>query len=233
MANYVNIILDTIGPSGVSVLINGDADKAITTAVTLTIGCSDTDLTGYQMKIWGTADAPSEADAAWETYQSEKNVTLPTGDGLKTVYVKVRDDVWNESAEASDTITLYEKLPSIIGLSVNKSKLSLVDGQCMTQGSFGIDENIDAVRVMLVENVNDSYDTVTNVSIPVTNGSVITNENGDAISGSVLEAESIIDSIQLVYFDISAADINAVAPGDGVKIVKVFVRSAGTGSWSV
>lgn len=233
MANYVNITLDTIGPSGVSVLINGDSDKATSSAVTLTIGCSDDDTSGYQMKIWGTADAHSEAEAAWETYQATKNVTLPSGDGLKTVYVKVRDDVWNESAEASDTITLYEKLPSIIGLSVNKSKLSLVDGQCMTQGSFGIDENIDAVRVMLVENVNDSYDTVTNISIPVTNGSVITNENGDAISGSVLEAESIIDSIQLVYFDISAADINAVAPGDGVKIVKVFVRSAGTGSWSV
>ena len=59
MANYVNIILDTIGPSGVSVLINGDADKAITTAVTLTIGCSDADTSGYQMKIW-----------AWETYQT-------------------------------------------------------------------------------------------------------------------------------------------------------------------
>ena len=233
MANYVNITLDTISPAGVEVLINDDDDKVTSTAAVLTISCTDTDLTGYQMKIWGTADAPEENDASWETYREEKGITLPAGDGLKTVYLKVRDDVWNESATVSDTVTLYEKLPSIISLSVNKSKLSLVEGQSVTVGSFGMDEDISAVRVMLVQNVNDTYDSVTNIAIPVTNGSRIWNENEETISGEFLDAEAFVSNAQLVNFDISAADINAVAPGDGVKIVKVFIRSAATGSWSV
>ncbi|MBQ7962066.1 MAG: hypothetical protein IJ289_05645 [Clostridia bacterium] len=234
MANYVNIILDTIGPSGVSVLINGDADKAITTAVTLTIGCSDADTSGYQMKIWGTADVPSEADAAWETYQTSKNVTLSAGDDLKTVYVKVRDDVWNESATASDTITLYEKLPSIIGLSVNKSKLSLVDGMNLTSGSFSVDENIDAIKIMIVQNANDAHNAATNIAIPVTHGSKIETDNGDlACTDGVLSAEQQVGSELGLGFVLYAQDISSVVPGDGVKIVKVFVRSAETGSWSV
>ncbi len=234
MANYVNIILDTIGPSGVSVLINGDADKAITTAVTLSIACADSDLTGYQMKIWGTADAPSEAEAIWETYQATKNVTLPSGDGLKTVYVKVRDDVWNESATASDTITLYEKLPSVTRLSVNKSKLSLVEGMNITSGNFLVDENIDALKIMLVQNGNDTHDAATNIAIPVTNGSKITTDNEDlpCIDG-VLKTEKFVDCVLGIGFDIYADDINSVSPGDGVKIIKVFVRSAETGRWSI
>lgn len=234
MANYVNIILDTIGPSGVSVLINGDADKITSTAATLTISCTDTDLTGYQMKIWGTAAAPTESDAVWETFQDTKNVTLPAGDGLKTVYVKVRDDVWNESATASDTITLYEKLPSLIGLTVNKSKISLIEGQNTTSGSFCVDENIDAIKIMIVQSSNDSYDVATNISIPVTNGSKIETDDGNlpCIDG-VLSAEQYVDSVKGLSFVIHAKDINSVSPGDGVKIIKVFVRSAASGNWSI
>lgn len=233
MANYVNITLDTVAPAGVSVLLNGDAEKTTSSAVTLTIACEEA-ADGYQMKIWGTADSPTENDAVWETFQNTKNVVLPAGDGLKTVCVKVRDDVWNESATASDTIMLYEKLPSVVGLSVNTSKISLVNGKNVTSGNFGFDENIDAVKIMLVRNVNDAHDTPTNIAIPRTNGSGMSNENEQgSVSETVLESEGIIDCVGLVCFDIYAADIASVAPGDGIKIVKVFVRSAETGSWSV
>lgn len=234
MASYLNVTLDTICPAGVSVLINGDENKTTSTAAILTIECSDSDLTDYQMKIWGTADAPDEADAVWETYQETKNITLQSGDGVKTVYVKVRDDVWNESATASDTVSLFEKLPSIIGLSVNKSKLSLVEGQNLTSGDFSIDENIDAVRVMIVQNVNDSYDAATNIAIPMTNGSKITFDDGELVcTGGVLIAEQYVGAEKGLGFELHAKDISSVAPGDGVKIVKVFVRSAETGNWSV
>ncbi len=233
MANYVNITLDTVAPAGVSVLVNGDAEKTTSSAVTLTIACEEA-ADGYQMKIWGTADAPTENSALWETYQATKNVVLPAGDGLKTVYVKVRDDVWNESAPVSDAITLYEKLPSVAGLSVNTSKISLVNGKNVTSGHFGFDENIDAVKIMIVQNVNDAHDTPTNIAIPRTNGSGMSNDNEQGtLSDAVLECEGMIDCVGIVYFDIYAADIASVAPGDGIKIVKVFVRSAETGSWSV
>ena len=234
MANFVNITLDTIAPTGVSVFINGNVEKTTSTAVSLTVGCADEDLSGYQMKIWGTADAPTEESASWETYQQTKNITLSSGDGLKTVYVKVRDDVWNESAAASDTITLYEKLPSIIGLSVNKSRISLVEGKNVTIGNFTVDENISEIKIMLVQNSNDSYDSATNVIIPTTNGSGIESDSGVLpCKNGVLHTEGVVDSVIGLSFSIYAADINNVSPGDGVKIVKVFVRSAETGSWSV
>lgn len=233
MANYVNLTLDTIGPSGVSVIINNDETKTISTSVNLSVSCSDADLTDYQMKIWGTSAAATEEDAVWETYQATKNITLPEGDGIKTVYVKVRDDVWNESATVSDTITLYMKAPAILGFNVSRSRLSLVNGKNITMGTFGVDESISAFRVMLVNDVNASYNDPSNLSIPTANGSYFETDDHIINTSGYLEGEEFIDSVHGMMFSLNAADIAAVSPGDGVKIIKVFVRSAESGNWSV
>lgn len=236
MANYVNLTLDTIGPAGVSVKINGDEEKTTSTAVSLAITCSDADLTGYQMKIWGTATAPEEADAAWESYQEEKNVTLSDSDGIKTIYVKVRDDVWNESVTASDTISLNSKVPAV-NFRIVDSKISLVSGKNTAGGNFGFDENIDAAKIMIVSDINARHDDDTNIRIPVTNGSFMFKDDDSLLTKEkegYLEFENnICDKDYLNYYIIRAEDIAAVSPGDGVKILKLFVRSAETGSWSV
>lgn len=236
MANYVNLTLDTIGPAGVSVKINGDEEKTTSTAVSLAITCSDADLTGYQMKIWGTATAPEEADAAWESYQEEKNVTLSDSDGIKTIYVKVRDDVWNESVTASDTISLNSKVPAV-NFRIVDSKLSLVQGKNTAGGNFGFDENIDAAKIMIVSDINARHDDDTNIRIPVTNGSIMFKDDDSLLTKEkegYLEFENnICDKDYLNYYIIRAEDIAVVSPGDGVKILKLFVRSAETGSWSV
>ena len=236
MANYVNLTLDTIGPAGVSVKINGDEEKTTSTAVSLAITCSDADLTGYQMKIWGTATAPEEADAAWESYQEEKNVTLSDSDGIKTIYVKVRDDVWNESVTASDTISLNSKVPAV-NFRIVDSKISLVSGKNTAGGNFGFDESIDAAKIMIVSDINARHDDDTNIRIPVTNGSFMFKDDDSLLTKEkegYLEFENnICDKDYLNYYIIRAEDIAAVSPGDGVKILKLFVRSAETGSWSV
>lgn len=236
MANYVNLTLDTIGPAGVSVKINGDEEKTTSTAVSLAITCSDADLTGYQMKIWGTATAPEEADAAWESYLEEKNVTLSDSDGIKTIYVKVRDDVWNESVTASDTISLNSKVPAV-NFRIVDSKLSLVQGKNTAGGNFGFDESIDAAKIMIVSDINARHDDDTNIRIPVTNGSFMFKDDDSLLTKEkegYLEFENnICDKDYLNYYIIRAEDIAAVSPGDGVKILKLFVRSAETGSWSV
>ena len=113
MASYFNLILDTLAPSGVSVSINSGAQYTTNTSVQLSIRCSDSDTTGYQMKIWGINGVATESAASWETYATSKTVTLPSGDGLKTVYIKVRDDVYNESTSASDSITLNTSVPTV------------------------------------------------------------------------------------------------------------------------
>ena len=234
MSAYINLTLDTIGPSGVTVKINGDETKATSTAAQLTISCADTDLTGYQMKIWGTASAPTESEAVWETYQPTKNITLTDGDGVKTVYVKLRDDVWNESATASDTISIYLKLPSIIDITVDRAKISLVEGKDNCAVVFGYDEDISEIKVMLVEDINAAHNNVTNVSIPTTHGSGI-----DACGALVTKGKSHLEAVKNIEANndtcavIYGADIAAVSPGDGVKIVKVFVKSALSGNWSI
>ena len=88
------------------------------------ISVTDAATTGYQMKIWGTKAAAKEADASWETFAAEKAITLPDGDGLKTIYVKVRDDVGNESTAASDSITLNTSIPAVTITGPDKSRIS-------------------------------------------------------------------------------------------------------------
>ena len=178
MASYFNLTLDTTAPSGLSITLNDSDIYTTTTAVTLAVSLSDEDTNGYQMKVWGTSDAAKETNATWETYQESSSITLPTGDGLKTVYVKVRDAVGNETTAASDTITL---------------ETSYMNAMVLNDGTV----------------------------IPTTAGS--TNTSG---SDGGYEADT---NIQVT---IKGTDLETASSGDGVKIVKVFVRNA-AGTWSV
>ena len=113
MASFFNLTLDTLAPAGLSLILNDGAQYATSATVTAKISVSDETTTGYQMKIWGTKTAETEAEASWETFAKTKSITLPDGDGLKTIYVKMRDDVGNETAAVSDTITLNTSIPAV------------------------------------------------------------------------------------------------------------------------
>lgn len=239
MASYVNLTLDTTAPKGVKMLINGNENKTASTAVTLTISCSDEDKTDYQMKIWGISGVETESSAKWEDYCEEKNVTLPTGDGVKTVYIKIRDDVWNESETVSDVINLYTSVPIVKRFTADKSKLSLVEGKNSIMITGEVSEDVDAMKIVLVDDVNAEYDSPTNKSIPITNGSYL--YQFPAL-GSVVSM-CVIDYLEFENLDfyqgstmsctITGKDFQLAAGSDGLKIVKVFVRSAASGKWSV
>lgn len=129
MAAFFNLTLDTLAPQGVTLKINAGAIYTAKKAVTLAIGCSDASTAGYSMKIWGSiVGAATEADAKWENFSNTKAVTLTDGDGLKTVYIKVRDNVWNEAEPVSATITLNTAIPviTIVGPDVSIIPKSLV-----------------------------------------------------------------------------------------------------------
>ncbi len=237
MAGYFNLTLDTTAPSGVTVKINGDEEKTNSTAVMLTITCSDADTSGYQMKIWGTSDAQSEDSAEWETFANEKSATLPAGDGIKTVYVKVRDDVWNESAAVSDTIKIYTNVPVVNIIGPNVTKISNVSGKNVTTLQFTVGGDVSEFKVMVVENINDSHDSATNKPIPIAGGSSFDS------SGSVTDFTPdntylagtngwlmIGDPCNLTLY---GADILSASPGDGVKIIKIFAKDLDSGNWSL
>lgn len=219
MASYFNLTLDTTAPSGLVVKINGDDIYATSTAATLTITMTDGITTGYQMKIWGVEGVAEEASASWETYAASKSITLPAGDGLKTVHVKVRDDVGNESAEATDTITLNTAVPVVTITGPDKSKISKVEGYNKSIINFMSDVDFDEYKVCVVPQNSSTQDAGT--IIPTGGGSINT-------SGSAGEYPAN-ENIQVT---ITGTDLETASAGDGVKIVKVFVKTA-AGIWSV
>lgn len=218
MASYFNLTLDTLAPAGLAVQLNGDDIYTTTPSVELTLTLTDSPTTGYQMKIWGVEGVTDEGSASWETYAASKSVTLPSGDGLKTVYVKVRDAVGNESSAASDSITLNTAVPTVTVTGPDKSTISKVVGFDMAVINFMSDIAFEEYKVCVVPATSSTQESGT--QIPTTNGSV--NTSGSA---GGYEADTNIE------VKINGSDLEAASSGDGVKIVKVFVKNA-AGTWS-
>lgn len=219
MASYFNLTLDTTAPSGLTLQINDGALYATSTAVTLKISVSDEQTTGYQMKIWGIDGVADEGSASWENFATSKSVNLTSGDGLKTVYIKVRDDVGNESAQVSDTITLNTAVPVVTVTGPDKSKISKITGFNQSVFNFTCDVEFEEYKVCVVPANNSTQDA--GVIIGTTNGS----QNTSGSDGNYPASENI-------QVTITGADLEAASSGDGVKIVKVFVKNA-AGTWSV
>ena len=219
MASFFNLTLDTLAPSGLAAALNDGALYTTSEIVTLKLEMTDADTTGYQMKIWGIADAEDEASAAWETFAAEKSITLPDGDGLKTVYVKVRDDVGNEAAAVSDSITLDTAVPVVVITGPDKSKISKVAGFNSAVINFVSDVAFEEYKVCAVPATNSLQSA--GVVIPAINGSENTSGNAGGYAADTNIAVTI-----------NGADLEAASAGDGVKIIKVFVRNA-AGTWSV
>lgn len=217
MASYFNLTLDTLAPSGLSLLINDGAQYTTSTSVALKITLGDSDTTGYQMKIWGIDGAATEDKASWQTFAATKTVNITSGDGLKTIYVKVRDDVGNESAAASDTITLDTAVAAVTITGPDRSRISKKDGFNSAAFSFVSDRPFAEFKVCVVPAITSLQDA--GIVIPTTNGSTNTSGTGAYNANTA------------VNVTIKGADLEAASSGDGVKIVKVFVKSE-AGIWS-
>ena len=226
MSNYFSLILDTLAPGGVTLSINSNAAYASTQLVDLAIGCSDSVKTGYQMKIWGDVDTAYDASikatevlSAWASYSATKQIKLATGDGSKTVYLKIRDDVYNESAQVSDAITLDTTLPFVtISVLPDVTKISKVSGKDVCSFSFQVDAAFIEYKAKVVASISATQDIGT--LIPITNGS--TNMSGTGTFPSVTN----------ISCTIKGTDLEAASSGDATKIIKVFAKDV-AGNWSV
>lgn len=212
------LTLDTLGPAGVTLALDDGAAFTPDVNVVAAVGTTDADTTGYQMKVWGdVAGAADEAAAAWVAYNQALPVTLSAGDGLKTVSVRLRDDVGNTSAVVTDTITLDTTAPvPTITVAAAPTKISKVAGFDTSTFTFAADNDIVAWKVKVVPAANSPESAGT--TIPVAGGS--TNTTGGAKAAGVGQQVTI-----------KGADLEAASAGDGDKIVKVFVQD-GAGFWS-
>ena len=218
MASYFNLVLDTLAPQGLAVKLNNGSQYTTSKNVTLSISVSDTSTSGYQMKVWGIDGASSEDNATWETFASTKSIALPTGDGLKTVYVKVRDDVCNETAAASATITLDTSVPAVTIIGPDVSRISKTAPKNVATFSFTSDVAFTEYKIKVVPSKSSLHDAGT--LIGTANGSTNMNATGTFKASAAISCK------------IYGKDLETASSGDGEKIIKVFVKNT-HGTWSV
>lgn len=218
MASYFNLTLDTLAPQGLTIKLNNGSQYTTSKSVTLSIVLTDASTVGYQMKVWGVNGAETEADASWETYASSKNITLLNNDGLKTVYVKVRDDVCNETAAASATITLDTSVPAVTIIGPDVSRISKTAPKNVATFSFTSDVAFTEYKIKVVPSKSSLHDAGT--LIGTANGSTNMNATGTFKASAAITCK------------IYGKDLEAASSGDGEKIIKVFVKNA-HGTWSV
>lgn len=218
MASYFNLTLDTLAPQGLTIKLNNGSQYTTNKTVQLSVNVTDESADGYQMKVWGINGVANESDATWETLANIKNVTLSTGDGLKTVYVKVRDDVYNETAAASATITLDTSVPAVTIIGPDVSKISKTSPKDVATFSFTSDTAFTEYKIKVVPSNSSLHDA--GVQIGTANGSTNMSATGTFKASTAISCK--------VY----GKDLEAASSGDGEKIIKVFVKNA-HGTWSV
>lgn len=218
MASYFNLVLDTLASQGLTVKLNNGSQYTTSKNVTLSISVSDTSTSGYQMKVWGIDGATSEDSATWETFAATKSIALPTGDGLKTVYVKVRDDVCNETASASATITLDTSVPAVTIIGPDVSRISKTAPKNVATFSFTSDVAFTEYKIKVVPSKSSLHDA----------GTLIGTANGSAN----MSATGTFKASTAISCKIYGKDLETASSGDGEKIIKVFVKNA-HGTWSV
>lgn len=226
MASYFNLTLDSLGVPNPSLSIESGGTYTSNSLVTLTIGTTESPTTGFQMKIWGdvlvgdaanTGIAATEGASTWISYVTSRQIKLSAGDGSKTIYLKIRDDVYNESSQTSDSIILDTSLPVVSITGPDVVKISKISGKNVCSFSFQVDSTFNEYKIKIVGSSGATQDTGTQIG--TVNGS--TNMSG---TGSFAATTPI--SCQ-----INGTDLELASSGDGVKIIKIFAKDT-TNQWS-
>jgi hypothetical protein len=108
-----SIILDTIAPS-CKFVINSGNNYTAERDVAIAIASTGSDYMAFSND--------GVTYSAWEPYSNSKSWTLAEGDGLKTVYVKLKDAVGNEGT-FSDTIVI-DSTPPAGDMAINKEAIA-------------------------------------------------------------------------------------------------------------
>lgn len=233
MASSFKLVLDTTAPvfSGV---FNGGFPETSEPGVELRLlleGPDDIEpLSGYQFKIWGDVDPEAnpdiqatEGESEWMSYgevlEKIATVTLSSPDGAKTIEVKIRDDVWNESTTGEFSVELNTTVPVItITGGPTPGKISEVTGKNSSSFTFKANEDIVEWVTKVVPNAGSTVEEGTEI---------IGNEAGsEDLKGTELEGEKN----QAVK--VGGKDLHDATTEDGEFTVKVFGKNE-LGVWSI
>lgn len=223
------LILDTKPPAAPALLIEAGVATVGRRQVSVALSSADY-LSGSadvaEMKLWGDVDPTAdpavgvlEADSDWQTYQPTYLVRLSDGAGRKTLYARLKDDVCNQTVVFSDFIDLSLTVPVVtVVTAIDRSRISKI-APCDT-AVFLWESSLDFDRyeVRVVPTAGSPHGA--GVLIPTTAGSINTSANGAFLADTPITTT------------IKGTDLAVASPGDGTKIIKLFVRKAGTQVWS-
>lgn len=229
MTNSFALSVDTSPPGNPVMVINGGvlSTAQVNASVNLSSAwhAGANPVTVTDMKIWGDVDLAAEAniqafevDSAWQAYTSDHDITLSAVTGRKRLYSRLRDSLGNETPVFGSYIDYNPALPSVsMVVAPLVTKVSLVAGH--DEVTFSWECNLAfvhyEVRVMPTS------------ASPYYGGSPLV-----SVSGSVnVMGTGSFPATTPITTTIKAADLNAASPGDGPKIIKVFVLDA-LGHWS-
>jgi hypothetical protein len=224
VADFFKLVLDTLGPQSPTFSVAAGASVVASQTTAVNFGTSDSPTTGYQVKIWGDVDPTfnanikaTEGESSWITYSAEVAVKLSSGDGTKNLHAKIRDDVWNATAELSDSIVLDTTIPVVtITAGPTPTKISEVSGKDTAAFTFKADSAIVQWVVKVVPSSASAHTAGT--TIGTSNGS----ENTEGGSLSAETAQEV---------KVKGGDFAAAAGADGEYTIKVFAKDA-AGNWS-
>jgi hypothetical protein len=203
MANFFNLTLDTTAPADAAIVINSGATYTTNQVVSLGITTSDTPTTGYQMKIWGDVDDTYSADiqtletnSTWIAYSATQAAKLAATGGSKTVYCKIRDDVYNATSAVNDAIMFRTTGPANGAISIDSGATYAVT-QAVTLGLTTDDVDTTGYEMLIW-------------------GAVDVTENANI---QTLEANS-------TWIAFSATQAIKLSTGDGSKTIYAKLRDA-------
>jgi hypothetical protein len=229
--SYVTITLDTTAPANPTIQIAGGQAFATAQLVNLAISTDDVDTTGYEMLIWGDVDTTfdnkvtaTEGTATWQAYSPNPQVKLKANTGgdpeVKTINIRLRDDVRNATVIKFDDISLDTSIPTVtIVVGLDKNRLSREDQKNEASFQFSVNQSYVAYKVKLVGAINATEDMGT--QIPTAGLS-------SGVTGSGAFTSANVHTVRLRTADLETAGANA----NGPNIIKVFVQEA-SGGWSV
>jgi Ca2+-binding RTX toxin-like protein len=140
----VTLFVDASAPTG-WVNIDGNAYLTPDTSVVLSLGATDTHTGIVDMRV--AVDGALDTEP-WEPYTASKAVTLPAGQGTKTVRVQFRNGALMPSPVYSDSIELYagplceNQIPTHVGTEGNDTIVGTAGNDVVL--ALGGNDTIDA-----------------------------------------------------------------------------------------
>ena len=193
--------LDSAAPTG-SVIINNGSGYASDTAVMLSLSCLDAESGCFLMRV-------SNDGVSWsasEIYATEKEWTLTSGDGPKTVQVKYADAAGHESVGIGADIVLDTAPPALVistlpdGSYTNSATLNIAGTVLDPTSTPSLTVNSNSVPL----NADGSFSQVVTLA---TGTNAITTEARDLAGNSAVDVRAIV-------FDPNAPQLMVTAPPD-------------------